>query len=179
MVIKKGVILSIAIAFCLLTVSVDARELNTRIVDVGNYSDIWLGISTGGYKLIAEKGSSYTFRIFIKNGMADRSLNNVELFPTNFPLNITSITPRSIEQLKPMEIRIYYINVSVPEDLEPKKYPINFDVASNEFPRGVFSLQSEIKVVRKINTWVYITYAVLIVAILGLLFYRKFKQNRE
>jgi uncharacterized membrane protein len=181
MVSKKRIILSVAIALFLLTsaISVNARELKISIIDVGNFSDIWLGISTGGYKLIAEKGSSYTFRIFIKNGMANRSLNNVELSPNSLPFNLTSITPRSIEQLKPMEIRIYYVNVSIPGNTETGKYPIKFDIASNEFPRGVFSLESEIKVVRKINTWVYVIYVILIVAILGLLFYRKLKQSKE
>ncbi len=161
--------------------SVNAEITNTSVTVMNSqgYSDIWLGISTGGYKLIAEKGSSYTFRIFIKNGMANSSLNNIELFPSNLSLDIISITPKSIEQLKPMEIRIYYVNVSIPENTETRKYPIKFDVASKEFPRGIFSLQSEIKIVRKINTWAYIIYVILIAAILTELFYRKFKQSKE
>ena len=172
---KKGVliillILSIGIA--------GAKELNVSIVNPGDYSDIWLGVSTGGYKLITERGSSYTFRIFIKNGMNNRSLNNVEMVPSNFPFEINSITPKYIEQIKPMEIRIYYVNVSVPETEATGTYPIKVDISSSEFPIGVFSLESEIKVVRKIRTSIYVIYATIIVLILFLLFYRKFKQNK-
>lgn len=174
----KKIILTAAIMFFLLVINVDARELNVSIVDTSGYSDIWLGISTGGYKLIAEQGSNYTFRVFIKNGMNNRSLNNVEISQNNLPFEITSITPKSIGQLKPMEIRIYNVNVSIPQNTQTGKYPIKFDVSCNEFPKGLFFLESEIKVVREIKTSVYILYAFFIAVILALLFYRKFKQSR-
>lgn len=155
--------------------TVGAKELNVTVVRPSDYSDIWLGVSTGGYRLISEKGSSYTFRVFIKNGMSNRSLHNVEAIPSNFPFEINSITPKYIEQLKPMEIRIYYVNVSIPENTERGTYPIKFDVSCIEFPMGVFSLESEIKVVDRIKKEFYIVYVLLMIIILILLFYRKHK----
>ena len=174
----KKIILTATILFFLFAINVNARELNVSIIDSAGYSDIWLGISIGGYKLIAEQGSNYTFRVFIKNGMNNRSLNNVEISPNNLPFEITSIIPKSIGQLKPMEIRIYNVNVSIPQNTKTGKYPIKFDISSNEFPKGLFFLDSEIKVVREIKTYVYIIYAFFIGVILALLFYRKFKQSK-
>jgi len=168
-------LLILSIVIVIVTGIADAKELEVTIVKPGDYSDIWLGVSTGGYRLITEKGSSYELRVFIKNGMSNRSLHNVEIIPNNFPFEINSITPKYIEQLKPMEIRIYYVNVSIPEDAEKGTYPIKFDVSSSEFPIGVFSLESEIKVVNRLRKEFYALYVLIMVIILILLFYRKFK----
>ncbi|OGJ21229.1 hypothetical protein A3K73_02310 [Candidatus Pacearchaeota archaeon RBG_13_36_9] len=171
----KGYILTILLIFFLVLEVASAKELNVTIVQPGYYSDIWLGVSTGGYRLITEKGSSYELRVFVKNGMSNRSLHNVEIIPNNFPFEINSITPKYIEQLKPMEIRIYYVNVSIPETEEKGTYPIKFEVSSDEFPIGVFSLESEIKVINRLKKEFYILYVLIMVIILILLFYRKFK----
>jgi uncharacterized membrane protein len=163
-------------------VQAEIRNLTVTISGPADYSSIWLGISTGGYKILAEKGNDYTFRVFIKNGMDNRSLHNVQISPKeNFSFKINSITPQSIEQLKPMEIRIYYVNISIPENTTEKKYPIFFDVSADEFPIGVFSLGGEkekLEVVRKINTPLYVFLGIISALILALLFYRKFKQSK-
>jgi uncharacterized membrane protein len=162
-------------------INAEARNLTVNIVTPGSYADIWLGVSTGGYNLIAEKGETYAFRVYVKNGMANKSLHNIGISPkTEFPFQVNSITPKTIDQLKPMEIRVYEVNITIPENTTEKKYNAAFDVFADEFPIGVFSLGGEkeqIDVVKKINTLLYIFLGILTIIILGLLFYRKYKQK--
>ena len=103
-------------------VAAEPRNLTVTVFGPEIYADIWLGISTGGYDVVGEKGKDLVFRVFVKNGMTDRSLHNVELVPTDFPFEINSITPRIVEQLKPMEIVVYHVNCSVPEDVNSALY---------------------------------------------------------
>jgi len=154
--------------------SVDIDSLSNK-----SYSHIWLGISTGGYDLMAEKGNTYEFRVFVKNGMSNQSMHNLEIIPADLQFPVNSITPKTIEQVKPMEIRIFYVNVTIPSDIPPGKIPIKFDLVSNEFPVGIFSLESEIKVMDKANIGLYLFYTFLILLILFWLFYRKWKQNKK
>ncbi len=154
--------------------SVDVDSLSNK-----SYSHIWLGVSTGGYDLIAEKETYYEFRVFIKNGMANESMHNLEIIPSEIPFTVNSITPKSIEQIKPMEIRIFYVNATIPPEISPGKYPVKFDLVSNEFPIGVFFLQSEVKIVERVKIELYLFYSLLIVIILFWLFYRKWKQNKK
>lgn len=177
--ISKYCIILVLLTFLAGIAEAAIKNESIKVLIDQDYSDIWFGISTGGYKLLAEKDSSFSFRIFIKNGMSDRSLHNVEISPNNLLFNVNSITPKSIEQLKPMEIRIFFVNITIPPDIEEGKYPLNFDVSSDEFPRGVFRLDSELKVVRKIRTELYILYIAVIIGILVLLFYRKLQQNKQ
>jgi uncharacterized membrane protein len=185
--IKKSVI-GIFLLFGLIifsTSQVNAEIQNvsvTVLTNLNQFSGIWLGISTGGYKILAERGHDYTFRVFIKNGMDNRSLHNIGISPKeNFSFKVNGITPNLIEQLKPMEIRIYYVNITIPENTTEKKYPILFDVIADEFPIGVFSLGGEkeqLEVVRKINMPLYVFFAIVSIIILALLFYRKYKQSK-
>lgn len=156
------------------------QDVTVDVLGEKNYSDIWLGISTGGYKLIAEKGEDFIFDVYIKNGMNEKSLHNVEIAPTeDFPFKVNEITPKSIEQLKPMEIRRYLVNISIGADVANGKYPIKFDVLSLEFPRGVFSMNEEIEIVRHIKWWIYILYGLASLLILAILIYRKIKMGKR
>jgi uncharacterized membrane protein len=177
---KKTGIMLFSVILCSFIASAAITSMNVTKVNPSDYSDIWLGVSTGGYKLIAEKGSSFTFELFIKNGMNIRSLHDVKISPSSdFQFNVTDITPKSIDQLKPMEIRFYLVNITIPEDTPEGKYPLLFDVSSAEFPQGVFSLKDEIKIVRRINTELYIAYAVLSVLIIAFLIYRKIRLGKQ
>lgn len=144
-----------------------------------SYSDIWLGVSTGGYDLIAKKGETYGFEVFVKNGMNNLSMHNLEIIPKDMQFNLNSITPKKIEQIKPMEIRVFYVNVTIPQEIISAKYSVKFDLISDEFPAGIFSLETEIKVVDRIKIELYLFYTFLILLILFLLFYRKWKQNKK
>lgn len=155
------------------------KNLSVKIYTPLDFTDIWLGTSTGGYDLMAEKGTTYTFKVYIKNGMTNRSLHNVYIVPNNFPFEVNSITPKSIEQLKPMEIRIYVVNISIPENASTGKYGMDFEVASDEFPPGIFNLEHELEVVRKMNTGLYVAYAVITMIILVWFFIRKGKIWKE
>jgi len=181
---NKSVYVIYIIIGILLSIMVSAGIENVELETFtdNDYSDIWLGFSDGGYLLMAKAGTDYSFRIFVKNGMADESLHNVEISPKEFPFDINSITPKTIEQLKPMEIRIFTVNASIPKDSEEKRYPISFDVKSDEFPKNVFIFNSEIKVVRRVKNELYIFYMLIIIALFVLLFYRKHmikKQDNE
>jgi len=144
-----------------------------------DFNDIWLGTSTGGYDLIAEKNTTYAFKVFVKNGMTNRSLNNIYIEPSNLPFKVNSITPKTFEQLKPMEIKIYMVNITIPENATVGKYTLDFDIVSNEFPPGVFRLEHDLKVVTKINNGLYIFYVLITVAILIWFFFRKGKIWKE
>lgn len=155
------------------------RNLTVEIFGPERFADIWLGISTGGYDVVAVRGKELNFRVFVKNGMADRSLHNLEIMPRDFPFEIESIIPRRIEQLKPMEIVIFRVNTTIPEDAEIGIYRYIFDVKSDEFPTGVFELNDEIKVVKRLRTELYTLYALLSIIILAILFYRKWEISKQ
>ena len=177
---KRMIVITLfAVLFFIPSASAAITDVNVTYMLNKSYSDVWLGVSTGGYNLIAEKGETYEFRVFVKNGMSNRSMHNLEIIPADFPFSVNSITPRTIEQIKPMEIRIFYVNVTIPPNLISAKYPIKFNLVSEEFPVGVFSLESEIKVVDRIKVELYLFYTFLILFILTLLFYRKWKQNKK
>jgi uncharacterized membrane protein len=74
-----------------------------------------------------------------------------------------------------MEIVIFWVNTTIPANATIGRYPIMFDVSSDEFPAGVFSLSSEIKVVKNIKVWLYALYALITLLILAVFFYRKRK----
>ena len=160
---------------CVRTAEAAIKNATVTVLTEQDYSDIWLGISTGGYDLITELSSTYEFRVFVKNGMPERALHNVKIAPNNFPFAINSITPSSFQEIKPMEIVIFWVNTSIPSNATVGKYAIRFDVSSDEFPAGVFSLSSEIKVVKNIKTWLYALYAFITLLILVVFFYRKRK----
>lgn len=176
---KNRTFLAILTTFIFLscTSQVMAAFANISIISYSDqdYSDIWLGISTGGYGLMAQRGNDYVFRIFVKNGMAERSLNNVVISSETFPFKINSITPKKIEQIKPMEIVIYNVNITVPNNATQGKYPFIFDVESEEFPTGVFKLSEEIKIMKRINVELYAAYLLISIILLAVLFYRKRK----
>ena len=155
------------------------RNLTVEIFGPERFADIWLGISTGGYDVVAVRGKELNFRVFVKNGMADRSLHNLEIMPRDFPFEIESIIPRRIEQLKPMEIVIFRVNTTIPEDAEIGRYRYVFDVKSDEFPTGVFELIDEIKVVKRLRTELYSLYALISIIILAILFYRKWEISKQ
>jgi hypothetical protein len=178
---KKRMIISILFLSLFIIHLSSAAIIDVNVTDISNksYSDIWLGVSTGGYNLIAEKGETYEFRVFVKNGMANTSMHNLEIIPIDMQFPVNSITPKVMDQIKPMEIRIFYVNVTIPSNILSTKYPIKFGLVSEEFPVGIFSLESEIKVVDRIKVELYIFYTLLILLILFLLFYRKWKQNKK
>ncbi len=178
-VIIFSFIISLAILFLSNNVYAAERNLSVKIYTPQDFSDIWLGVSTGGYKIIAEKGTDYTFEIFVKNGMNNRSLHNVFFSQKDFPFEVNSITPKVFEDIKPMEIKRAWVNVSIPENATEGDYKIKFDIESDEFPKGIFVLESELKVVRKIKTGLYLTYAAISIILLIILFYRKFKIEKE
>jgi hypothetical protein len=151
------------------------ENASLTVISEQDYSDIFLGISTGGYDLLAERGSSFAFEVFVKNGMPDRALHNIAISPANFPFGINSITPKMIGEVKPMEIVMFIVNTTIPADAQVGKYSVSFDVSSTEFPTGVFWLSTEIKVLNRINTGLYAFYAAVTIALLALLFYRKRK----
>lgn len=155
------------------------RNLSVEIFGPERFADIWLGISTGGYDVVAVRGKELNFRVFVKNGMADRSLHNLEIIPSDFPFEIESIRPRKIEQLKPMEIIIFRVNATIPEDAEIGRYRYTYDVKSDEFPTGVFQLNDEIKVVKRLNVELYAIYAITSIIILAILFYRKWEIAKQ
>ncbi|MGY4884711.1 MAG: hypothetical protein ACP5NZ_04000 [Nanobdellota archaeon] len=177
----KRTIILILFIFLFFMPFLSAKITSANVTDISNmtYSDIWLGVSTGGYDLIAKKGETFEFEIFVKNGMNNRSLHNLGISPDEMKFQVNSITPKIIDQIKPMEIRVFVVNVTVPKDLLSAKYPIKFNVFSDEFPIGVFSLESEIKAVDRIKVELYIFYTLLIFIILMWLFYRKWKQNKK
>jgi hypothetical protein len=131
--------------------SAEIQNVSLTVIGEQDYSDIFLGISTGGYDLLAEKGSSFAFEVFVKNGMPDRALHKIAISPASFPFPINSITPKTIEEVKPMEIVMFIVNTTIPADAAIGKYSVSFDVSSDEFPVGVFFLSTEIKVLNKIN----------------------------
>jgi uncharacterized membrane protein len=180
---KTSLTLSLFLLFFTLALCESAlaqeRNLTVKIYTPLDFTDIWLGTSTGGYDLIAEKGTNYTFEIFVKNGMNNRSLHNVYLGPNNFPFEINSITPQIIENIKPMEIKRYFVNVSVPLNATEGKYQIKFDIGADEFPMGIFMLENELQVVRKLKTGLYATYAAISIIILALFFFRKYKLSKQ
>jgi len=156
---------------------VNAGFSNITVVSLTekNYSNIWLGISTGGYALITPINNSYTFRIFVKNGMGDASMHNLAIAPRNFPFQVNSIKPKTIDQIKPMEIVIFYVNATIPENATLGKYPIIFDVYADEFPSDVFKLSSEITVVQKID---YVQYGIYLLIAIGLIIWLFVRKNR-
>jgi hypothetical protein len=178
---KKIVILFMLSAFLFFIPFSSAAITDANVTDITHksYSDIWLGVSTGGYDLIAEKGETYEFEVFVKNGMNNRSLHNLEIIPVDMQFPLNSITPKLAEQIKPMEIRVFYVNVTIPEEIPSGKYPIKFDLRSNEFPAGIFYLETEVKAVDRIKVELYLFYTLLILFILFWLFYRKWKQNKK
>lgn len=157
------------------TVYAETRELGVKIYGPQDFSDIWLGISTGGYRLLAEKGTDYNFRIFIKNGMSERAINNFQIIEEEFPFKVKDINPRSFEQIKPMEVVIIWVSAEIPEDTSRGVYPLKFGCSAVEFPQGVFTLESEIKVVKKIRKIYYPIYTIIILGLIALLIYRKYK----
>lgn len=167
------------LVFLLLTItlipSAHAAFKNTSVTLLTNqsYADVWMGLSTGGYRLLTERGLDYEFRVFIKNGMNDRSIHNLQVSSQSFPFNIKKITPEKIEQLRPMEIKIVYVVVEIPEGSDIGTYPFEFDFSSNEFPTGVFKLAGEIKVVKKLPKYLYPIYTTIILGLVVLLLYRK------
>lgn len=180
--VKNIIIVSaiIVVLFLLpMNVHAQARNLTVKIYTPLDFNNIWLGTSTGGYDLIAEQGTDYVFEIFVKNGMNNMSLHNVYMTPKDFPFEVKSITPKKFEELKPMEIKRYWVHIFVPSNSTEGKYPINFDIGSDEFPPGIFILENEIKVVRKIRTGVYITYAAISIILIAILIYRKIKIRKQ
>jgi hypothetical protein len=174
------IVLSFIISLIFFISSSEAVITNTSIsvLTEQDYSQIWFGMSTGGYNLISEKNKDYIFSIYVKNGMAKTSLNNVEL-SSDSEFKINSITPKSVEQLKPLEIRIFIVNMTIPKDIKSGKYPLVFDVSTKEFPVGIFKLNTEIKIVDRIKYELYFIYTFLIILILIILFYRKIKLDKE
>ena len=144
----------------------------TSLTEV-DYSNIWFGISNGGYQLLAARGSEFVFRVFVKNGMSDRSLNNVLLHTEQLPFQVNKVTPLEIDQLKPMEIGIFWINVTIPEDAQVGIHPLSIDVSSDEFPVGVFRLGTQITVKKRIPIELYVFYACLTLALIIFTFVRK------
>jgi len=162
------------ILFILIAASVFAgiENVNVTVIKAQDYSNIWLGFSTGGYDLIAEKGTDFVFKLYVKNGMPDDSINNIKVSPQGFDVN--SITPKTIEYVKPMEIVIFTVNMTVTDTTGT--IPANFDISADQFPKGVFTLESEIEVVEEHNIFMYATYTILIIAIITTLIYRKYKR---
>lgn len=176
---KIVIILTLLVSICFIPLcSAGITNANVSFLNK-SYSNIWLGVSTGGYDLIAKKGETYGFEVFVKNGMNNQSLHNLEIISTDMQFTLNSITPKIIDQIKPMEIRIFYVNVTIPSNISSGKYPVKFDLRSEEFPVGVFSLETEIKAVDRIKIELYLFYTLLILIILILLFYRKWKQNKR
>jgi uncharacterized membrane protein len=177
---KRAIILILFISLLFIPFS-SAAITGANVTYIGNksYSDIWLGVSTGGYDLIAEKGETFEFEVFVKNGMTNRSMHNLQIIPKDMQFPVNSITPKIIEQIKPMEIIIFRVNVTIPSEIPSAKYTVKFDLASLEFPAGIFSLETEIKVVDRIRVELYLFYTFLILFILFWLFYRKWKQNKK
>ena len=178
---KKIVIILILLVSLFFIPFLSAGITGVNVTDISNksYADIWLGVSTGGYDLIAEKGETFEFEVFVKNGMANQSLHNLEIIPKDMSFTVNSITPKLIEQIKPMEIVIFNVNVTIPSETPSAKYLVKFDLLSGEFPVGIFSLETEIKVVDRIKVELYIFYTFLIILIIFWLFYRKWKQNKK
>jgi uncharacterized membrane protein len=177
---KAKYLLPIMLVLIMLASSVcSARNLTVTVVNPADYSSIWLGISTGGYELIAEQNKDYQFDIFVKNGMNNRSLNNLLIIPSTLPFRINSMKPEAIDQLKPMEIQRFIVNVTIPNNATIGKYKIEFDVASNEFPIGVFKFSGELKVVKSINWVIMFIESFFIILVLVLLVIRKLRINNE
>jgi uncharacterized membrane protein len=176
---KIRIIFLLTSLFFIPLASAAITDANVTDITHKSYSDIWLGVSTGGYDLIAKKGETFEFEVFVKNGMNNRSLHDLEILPVDIPFPVNSITPKIINQIKPMEIRIFYVNVTIPKNISSGKYPIKFNLISDEFPPGIFSLETEIKAVDRIKVELYLFYTFLILFIIFLLFYRKWKQNKK
>jgi uncharacterized membrane protein len=154
------------------------KNLTVKIYTPLDFSNIYIGISDGGYRLIAEKGTVYNFRVFVKNGMTNMSFHNIRLEKNKAPFKIVKLYPENVDQLKPLEITIFYVDVEIPENTSKKNYPISFDLASEEFPGGVFQFESEIRVVDRIKTEYYPIYSAIIIAFIILVIYRKMKFNK-
>ena len=174
-----SVMLTVFIISCSNFVTAGFSNVTVTSLTEQDYSSIWLGISTGGYELITPIGQDYVFRIFVKNGMGNRSLHNLSISANNFTFQVNDIKPKIVEQIKPMEIIVFYVNATIPPDTKEGRYVLNMDVYSYEFPKGVFKLSSEIKVVKHINTLLYGTYAAIAVLLLVWLFIRKYKISKE
>jgi len=179
MVLMWVLILIVILSTSSNNVSAVSKNLSVKIYTPLDFTSIWLGISTGGYDVMTERGTTYTYRVFIKNGMNNNSLQNIYIIPNNLPFKVNSITPKSFEQLKPMEIKIYLVNITIPKNATIGKYTMNFDVASDEFPPGIFRLQHELKVVDKINIGLYVAFVLITVIILVWFFIRKTKIWKE
>ena len=164
----------LAMIFLVLIMQVQGKNLTVKVTNPSAYSDVWLGISTGDYKLVAEQGKDFEFKIYVKNGMAKRAINNLELHPRELAFQLNSITPKLFEQVKPMEIVTFTLNVSIPKDAIGK-YPIILEPSADEFPQGVFQLKDEIQIVSRIRYELYAMYTLMIIAIFVALFVRKYR----
>jgi uncharacterized membrane protein len=163
----------------LLPQNVFAKNLSVVVSGPSDYSSIWLGISTGGYQILTPAGSTYALKIYVKNGMNNRSLHNIQILTDTFPFPVNTVKPKSFEQVKPMEIVVFTINMTVPSNTTLGDHQFLCDVTADEFPAGIFKLQDKITVVKRIRWELYILYTLLCIAILVALFYRKYKLRKE
>ena len=71
------------------------------------------------------------------------------------------------------------MNATIPANATIGTYPIIVDVYADEFPKGVFKLSSEIKVVQSINYLLYGFYVLVAISIIIWLFVRKNRMWKE
>jgi uncharacterized membrane protein len=160
-------------------VSAQVRNLTVQVYGPSDFANVWLGISGGGYQLIAEKGKPFTFEIFVKNGMPNASMTNLEIAPREFPFPIEGITPKKMEMIKPMEIVRFVVTTTIPADSQQGYYNYAFDVSSDQFPIGIFTYSDRFKVVDNINYPLYGAMAFISVAIIAVLLWRKYQLSRQ
>jgi len=77
------------------------------------------------------QGRSEIFDVFVKNP-TDEILTNLILLIRKIPKEWTYVKPKSVSNVNPNETVVFMVNLSIPEDVDVKDYPISMYAISKE-----------------------------------------------
>lgn len=78
-----------------------------------------------------EQGESRVFDVFVKNP-SNSVVHGLRLAIERIPAEWVKLKPETIVEVKPNETVLFIVNLTVPEDLQPKEYPISIIAGATE-----------------------------------------------
>jgi uncharacterized membrane protein len=133
-------------------------------------------VSLGTSTLQAEPGETMNLNAYVRNAY-NTSMKDVKVWFENVSEFNVEITPESIDELKPDEIRAFSVKFAIPADTREGEYVIVLQGGSRDFSDSV----SDVVVLKisKVTNEVYYGTAAGCLIIISLFLWRRFEYNRK
>lgn len=163
----------ILIIFLMSIPMVEAKIENVTVKIIPRW--LPLVISLGTNSLQAEPGETLNLKAYVRNAY-NESMKDVSVWfeNDNFTVNIT---PETVEELKPNEIKSFDVKFAIPKDIKEGDYIIEMKGGSKDFSDPIEDIIN-LKI-STIKTEIYYLTLVIGLSIIGLFIWRKVRTNAE